>query len=68
MSRYLTNLPAAVVRLAVVVAILIVAGGCSQSTKSGEKTNTGVLTGYELGNEQDFTDGRRDRIGHRDFD
>ena len=50
------------------LAILIVAVGCSQSTKSGQKTNTGVLTGYEMGNEKDFTDGRRDRLGYRDFD
>ena len=64
MSRCLRNLPAAVALLA----ILIVVGGCSQSTQSGRKTNTGVLTGYELGNEKDFTDGRRDRIEYRDFD
>ncbi len=64
MIRCLTNLPAAVALLA----ILIVAGGCSQSTQSGQKTNTGVLTGYEMGNEQDFTEGRKDRVGYRDFD
>ena len=64
MSRCLARLPTAVALLA----ILIVAAGCSKSTKSGQKTNTGVLTGYELGNEQDFTDGRRDRVGYRDFD
>ncbi len=64
MIRCLTKLPAVVALLA----ILIVAGGCSQSSKSGQKTNTGVLTGYELGNEKDFTDGRRDRVGYRDFD
>jgi len=64
MSRCLIKLLTAVALLA----ILIVAGSCSQSTQSGQQTNTGVLTGYELGNEQDFTDGRRDRIGHRDFD
>ncbi len=64
MSRCLSKLLTAIALLAIV----IVAGGCSQSTKSGQKTNTGVLTGYELGNEQDFTDGRRDRVGYRDFD
>ena len=64
MIRCPRNLPAAIALLT----ILIVAGGCSQSTKSGQKTNTGVLTGYELGNEQDFTDGRKDRVGYRDFD
>ena len=40
MIRCPRNLPAAVALLT----ILIVAGGCSQSTKSGQKTNTGVLT------------------------
>ncbi len=64
MSRCATKLPAA----AALLAILIVAAGCSQSTQSGQKTKTGVLTGYELGNDQDFTDGRKDRIGYRDFD
>ncbi len=64
MSRCLSKLLTAIALLAIV----IVAGGCSQSTQSGQKTNTGVLTGYELGNEKDFTDGRRDRIGYRDFD
>ena len=64
MSRCLRNLPAAVALLA----ILIIVGSCSQSTKAGQKTNTGVLTGYELGNEEDFTVGRRDRVGYRDFD
>ena len=64
MSRCLINLLTAVA----VLAILIVAGGCSQTTKSGQKTNTGVLTGYELSNQQDFIDGRRDRVGYRDFD
>ncbi len=64
MIRCLTKLPAVVALLA----ILIVVGSCSQSTQSGQQTNTGVLTGYELGNEQDFTDGRKDRVGYRDFD
>ncbi|MEE8459457.1 MAG: hypothetical protein V3S08_06275 [Phycisphaerales bacterium] len=64
MSRCLTRLVAVVGLLA----IAIVAAGCSQSTSSGQKTNTGVLTGYEMGNEKDFTDGRRDRLGYRDFD
>lgn len=64
MIRCLRNLPVAVALLTT----LIVVGGCSQSTKSGQKTNTGVLTGYELGNEQDFTDGRKDRVEYRDFD
>ena len=64
MSRCLTRLVAVVGLLA----IAIVAAGCSPSTSSGQKTNTGVLTGYEMGNEKDFTDGRRDRLEYRDFD
>ncbi len=64
MIRRLTNRPAAVA----LMAVLIVAAGCSQSTTSGRKTNTGVLTGYQLGDEKDFTDGRKDRVGYRDFD
>ena len=64
MSRCRSKLLTAIALLAIV----IVAGGCSQSTKSGQKTNTGVLTGYELGNEQDFADERRDRVGYRDFE
>lgn len=64
MSRCLTRLVAVVGLLA----IAILAAGCSQSTSSGQKTNTGVLTGYEMGNEKDFTDGRRDRLEYRDFD
>jgi len=64
MSRCLTNLAATVGLLA----IAIVAVGCSQSTSSGQKTNTGVLTGYEMGNETDFKDGRKDRLDYRDFD
>lgn len=64
MSRCLTRLATTVGLLA----IGIVAAGCSQSTSTGQKTNTGVLTGYEMGNERDFKDGRRDRLEYRDFD
>ena len=43
-------------------------GGCSRTSKSGEATNTGLLTGYELGNEQDFADQRKERLNYRDFE
>jgi hypothetical protein len=64
MSRCLTRLAATVG----ILAIGIAAAGCSQSTSSGQKTNPGVLTGYEMGNERDFKDGRKDRLDYRDFD
>ena len=64
MSRCLTRLAAIVG----ILAIGIAAAGCSQSTSSGQKTKTGVLTGYEMGNETDFKDGRKDRLDYRDFD
>ena len=63
MGRYQTK-PCAVVA----VVVILVAGGCSQTTKAGEPTNTGVLTGYQLNNSQDFAEGRRDRLGHSDFE
>ncbi len=64
MSRHLF----AVVSLGAAVAAGMVLGGCSQTAKSGEPTNTGVLTGYELGNQQDFADQRMDRLNYREFD
>jgi hypothetical protein len=64
MSRCLNRLAATVGLLA----IGIVVAGCSQSTSSGQKTKTGVLTGYQMGNERDFEDGRKDRLDYRDFD
>ncbi len=51
-----------------VLAVVALLGGCSQTVKSGEPTNTGILTGYELGNEQDFVDQRKDRLTYREFE
>ena len=59
-------MPALLTVLALVAVTVVT--GCSQTTKSGERTNTGVLTGYELNNQQDFEESRKDRIGYRDFD
>ncbi len=42
--------------------------GCSQQTTSGEQTNTGVLTGYEISNPNDIAEERKDRPGYRDFE
>ena len=58
----------AVVPLGAAVAAGMVLGGCSQTAKSGEPTNTGVLTGYQLGNQQDFADQRKDRLNYREFE
>ncbi len=58
----------AVVALGWAVAAWVMLGGCSQTAKSGEPTNTGILTGYELGNQQDFVDQRKDRLNYREFE
>ncbi len=58
----------AAVALGALVAAGAMLGGCSRTSKSGEATNTGLLTGYELGNEQDFADQRKERLNYRDFD
>ena len=58
----------AVVSLGAAVAAGMVLGGCSQTANSGEPTNTGVLTGYQLGNQQDFADQRKDRLNYREFE
>ncbi|MHC4082846.1 MAG: hypothetical protein ACYS15_08820 [Planctomycetota bacterium] len=39
--------------------------GCSRKGVSGEKTDTGFFTGYEMGNEQDQTEVRQERPGYR---
>ena len=39
--------------------------GCSRTTRYGEATGAGVLTGYEIGNEQDRAAVRKDRPGYR---
>lgn len=54
-----------------VVAVVLLAAalaGCSQSTTSGDSTNTGVLTGYEISNPNDIAEGRKDRLDYRDFE
>ena len=45
-----------------------VLAGCSQQTASGEQTNTGLFTGYEISNQSDISDGRKDRLDYRDFE
>ncbi len=58
----------AAVALGAIIAAGAVLGGCSRTSKSGEATNTGLLTGYELGNQQDFADQRKDRLNYREFE
>ena len=38
--------------------------GCSRTTRYGEATGTGVLTRYEIGNEQDRAAVRKERRGY----
>ena len=47
-------------RLVLVLALAVLVG-CSRKGTSGESTNTGFFTGYELGNEQDQVDVRKER-------
>lgn len=56
------------VAVAAAALLVVVLAGCSQQTTSGEQTNTGVLTGYEISNQNDIADGRKDRLDYRDFD
>jgi len=58
--------PTVVVAAAALLAAVL--AGCSQQTTSGEQTNTGVLTGYEISNQNDIADGRKDRLDYRDFE
>ncbi len=43
-------------------------GGCSRQTKSGEDTGTGFFTGYEIGDEQDRAEVRKDRPDYRRYE
>ena len=43
------------------VMLLALAAGCSRQTVDGTKTDTGLLTGYELGNAQDQAEERESR-------
>ena len=42
--------------------------GCSRTGVSEDKTGTGFFTGYEMGNEQDQTEVRQERPGHRSYE
>ncbi len=58
----------ATVTVAAAVLLAAAFAGCSQSTTSGDPTNTGVLTGYEISNPNDIAEGRKDRLDYRDFE
>jgi len=58
----------ATVTVAAAVLLAAALAGCSQSTTSGDRTNTGVLTGYEISDPNDIAEGRKDRLDYRDFD
>ena len=68
MHRTISRRLFAAVALGAVVAAGAVLGGCSRTAKSGEATNTGLLTGYELGDQEDFADQRKDRLTYREFE
>ena len=51
--------------IAVVVAATMSIGGCKGG---GEQTKTGPVTGFELGNQQDFADQRKERPDYRPFE
>jgi hypothetical protein len=42
--------------------------GCSRKGTSGQRTDTGFFTGYEMGNEQDQAEIRQDRPDYRPFE
>ncbi len=59
-------------RLPVVAAVTLLLAfslaGCGVSSKTGEASNTGILTGYEIGNQQDIADTRKERPDYRPFE
>ncbi|MHC4217585.1 MAG: hypothetical protein ACYSU7_03930 [Planctomycetota bacterium] len=52
----------------VLVLALAALAGCSRKGTTGESTNTGFFTGYELGNEQDQTNIREERPGYQRYE
>ncbi len=54
--------------LAAFLVAALLLGGCARKDVYGESTGTGILTGYELGNERDFQDQRKDRPDYRPYE
>jgi hypothetical protein len=52
----------------VLVLAAVALPGCSRKGVSGENTETGFFTGYEMGNEQDQTEVRQERPGYRPYE
>ncbi len=44
------------------------AAGCGQKETYGEASGDGLLSGYEIGNQQDIQDLRKDRPDHVPFE
>ena len=49
----------------VLLAAAVTLTGCSRKGVSGQETDTGFFTGYEMGNEQDQAEVRQERPGYR---
>ena len=58
---------AACLGLALILAAAMLTG-CSRKGVSGQQTDTGFFTGYEIGNEQDQAEIRQDRPDYRPFE
>ncbi len=53
---------------AALLAGAVLLGGCARTDVYGESTGTGILTGYELGNERDLQDQRKERPDYRPYE
>ena len=42
--------------------------GCSRTSVSGKAGNTGLLTGYEMGNPDDYAETRKERPDYQPFE
>ena len=52
----------------VLLGALLLLGGCSRTTRSGEAAEPGFFTGYEIGNEKDRAAVREERPGYQRYE
>ena len=64
-GRRLRHVTTCALGTAVLLATVAAGAGCSRKSVSGEETGTGMLTGYELGHEQDMMEVREERPDYR---